>query len=60
MTWFNETIFQNLHGPLSEKFFFAAREDRYDIMCVLHSYDKGKENFIGETYFHCGRTLPED
>ena len=58
--WFNKTIFQYLHGPLSEELSVTAREDRYDIMCRLHASDKRKEKSIGATYFHGGRPLPED
>ena len=55
----NEKKFQSIHGPLFEEFFFAARQDIYNIMCVLHDYGKHKYNSTGATYFHVGRPLPE-
>ena len=38
--WFNQRIFQNLHGPIFEYFFVTARQDRYDLMCGLYYYGK--------------------
>ena len=58
--WFNETVYHNIHGPSFEEFFVISREDRYDIMCGLHDYDKDKENSTGTTYLHGGHPLPED
>ena len=36
--WFNETICQNLQGPLFEGFFVTAHEDIYDFLYVLYVY----------------------
>ena len=47
--WFNQTIWQNIHVPLFEELFFIAHEDIYDLICVLHTYDKHKEHSTGGT-----------
>ena len=57
--WFNGKICQNIHGPLFEELFFTARQDRYDLMCGLHTYDKLKDISTGATYLCGGRPLPE-
>ena len=38
--WFNETIFHNLYGTIFEELFVTSRQDRYDLMCGLHAYNK--------------------
>ena len=55
--WFNDTIYHNVHGPLFKELFVTAREDRYDLFCGLHVYNKRKETSIGATDLHGGWTL---
>ena len=31
---------QNLHGPIFEKLFVTALQDRYERMCGLHAFEK--------------------
>ena len=33
--WFNQTICQNLLESIFREFFITARQDRYDLICVL-------------------------
>ena len=39
-TWLYETIFWDLHGPISEELFVTAHQDRYDLICDLYAYNK--------------------
>ena len=55
--WLNEKKNHNLYGRLSEKLFVTSREDRYDLMCELLTYEKSKENSTGAKYFHGGWPL---
>ena len=38
--WFKQLFFQNLHVPTFEEFFVTASQDRYDLMCRMHAYNK--------------------
>ena len=38
--WFNETTCRNPPGPLFYELFVTERQDRYDLMCVLHDLKK--------------------
>ena len=51
---------QSLCGYLFEEFFVTARQDGYDIMGGLNSYDKRKYKSTCATYFHGGTPLQED
>ena len=53
-------MFKSLHGHLFEELFVTARQDRFDIMCGLHNYEKCKYESTGETNFHGDRPIPED
>ena len=55
---FNETIWQSLRSPLFEELFATERQVIYDIICVLHAYDKRTYNSTGAIYFHGGRLQP--
>ena len=55
--WFNETNFQSLHVPLFDELFVTELQNRYNITCGLHAYDKRKYLSTGTTYFHGGQTL---
>ena len=57
--WFNDKVFQNLHGPLFEKLFVTVRQDRYYFMYGLHAYNKHKETSTDAKYFHGGRHIPK-
>ena len=57
--WFNEKIFQSLHGHFFEEFFVTAHQDRYDLMCVLHANDKPNYKSTGATYFYSDRPVTE-
>ena len=58
--WFNQTIFQILHGPIFEELFVTARQDRYYLMCDLHAHDKKNDKSTYSTNVGGGRPLTDD
>ena len=38
-TWYNPTICPNLLGSVIENIFVTAREDIYDIICAVNTYE---------------------
>ena len=57
--WFlNQTICQNLHGPIFESFFVTAQQYRYDWMCGLQTYDKTEDISTDARIFGGGIPLP--
>ena len=40
--------------------FVTEHQERYDLMCGLHAYEKRKYKYTGAAYFHVGWPLPED
>ena len=38
--WFHEIFCCNLYSPIFEEVFVTDHQDRYDLMCGLHAYDK--------------------
>ena len=56
--WFNETICRNLHGPIFQEFLVTAYQDRYNIICGIHDYNK-KDKSNDAPNFGGGRPLPE-
>ena len=58
--WFNETVFQNLHGPIFEEFFVTARQNIYVLMCGLHGLYKEVYKSTDETKFGDGIPTPDD
>ena len=37
-SWYNISIFKDLHGKLFEAFIINERTDRYHIMCSIDAY----------------------
>ena len=58
--WFNETILRNLHGPIFEEFFVTTCQDRYELMCGLHAYNKENDKSTYATDFGVRIPLPDD
>ena len=56
--WYNTTIFDDLHGTVSDYLFFTARQYRYELICSLHAYDKLHEKPSDKMKFGGGRSLP--
>ena len=54
-----KTIFRNLQGPKREKFYITSCQDRYNLTCCLHAYNKENDTSTDATYFVGGRTLTE-
>ena len=39
-TWYNTSIYKELHGKVFEGFIRNAKTDRYNIMCSIDAYEK--------------------
>ena len=56
---FNDFLW-NLHGPKFEELFVTSCQDRYDILCGLHAYDKDNDRSTDAKKFGGVITIPYD
>ena len=57
-SWYNTTIFPNLHGPIFEDFIVTPLQKIYEMMCGLHSYGRPNDKCSGAISFGGGKTTP--
>ena len=57
--WFNQNICKNLHGPIFEELFVTERQEIYDLMCGLHTYDNKNHKSTDAIKFGGERPLTE-
>ena len=49
----------NTRGSLFENYFVMARQDKYDLVCVLYAYDKITDKTKNSSDFNGGHPLPK-